>query len=132
MSTQHGSGRLVFSLGRKIVFFCALYCFSLWQIHSVLSNEEDKPEQVLDASDQHQLTKRADISSTHSLPNTSPKKLQDKLDQEYRTHGRSYEGRIFADIFIGSSGHWILAKHTLFTCRQLVGAIRIRSSLDER
>lgn len=129
MSTQHGSGRLVFSLGRKIVFFCALYCFSLWQIHSVLSNEEDKPEQVLDASGQ--LTKSADIS-THSLLDTSPKKLQDKLDQEYRTHGRSYEGGIFADIFIGSNGQWILAKHTVFICRQLVGAIRIRASLDER
>ncbi|CAJ1959369.1 unnamed protein product [Cylindrotheca closterium] len=94
MSNQHGSGGLVLSLGRKIVFFCVLYCFSLLTIHSVLSLEEGKPEQVLDASGQHQLTKNADKSS-HSLPDTSPKKLQDKLDQEYRIHGRPYEGNLW-------------------------------------
>ena len=93
MSNQHGSGGLVFSFGRKIIFFCALYCFSLLRIHSVLSLEEDNlAEQVLDANGRNHLTKSSDKSSSHSLLETSPKKLQDKLDQEYRVHGRPYEG----------------------------------------
>lgn len=90
MSNQHGSGGLSVSLGRKFLIFCGVYCFSLWRLHSVLSLEEEK-QSVLHTVIQKEeaiTVEKSDISLTHD----TPMKLQDKLDEEFRLHGRPYDG----------------------------------------
>src|SRR5210317_1487914 len=95
MNNQHSSGGLFCSLGRKILIFFALYCFALWWLHSVISLEEGK-QNVLDTSTRQQRQTPDAEKGANSSKQKFPTKLQDKLDEEYRIHGRPFDGENFA------------------------------------
>jgi hypothetical protein len=93
MPRQYGTDWLSSFIRRSLVVLLFVYMFVVYRIQSVLVNEHEETNRLegLLSPHNHLPTERIAVSENVISP-TSRIKLQEKLDDVYRTTGTPYQG----------------------------------------